>query len=208
MIPVDQFIPSYVGRWEGRPGHYYSADPNDNGNWFLFGAKAQKKGQGVFVGSNYGVTGATYAQMHGLTAVTADQIKAITLADAAQISRTLFYDRPGLRFLDWNHVTASVLDFGWGAGPGGAIGLLQNMLDVGKDGKIGSATGETATAFRAFVAKHGEEFAAGAWWDKREQYYEDLVVRRPSDAIYLGGWDNRSDWFTPGNSEGWWQKAA
>jgi hypothetical protein len=208
MISVDAFIAGYISRWEGRPGKYLSTDPNDNGNWYLPGAKAQKCGQGSCVGSNYGVTGATLAAFLGRTNITAADMKAVSLSTAAAIAKKLFYTQPGLAFLDWNRVTASVLDFGWGAGPVAAKKLLQDMIDAGQDGQIGSSTGETAIKFRAFIAKHGEEFAAGAWWTMREEYYEDLVARRPTDAIYLNGWDNRSDWFTPGNSEGWWGASA
>ena len=209
MISVDQMIVGGITRWEGSPAKgYLSLDPNDNGNWYLPGAAAQKKGQGQLVGSNYGVTGATLATWLGRPNVSPADIKNITLATATAIARKLFYADPGLRCPDWNRVTASILDFGWGAGPGAAIKLLQDLLDVKQDGSIQSATGETATAYHAFVARKGEAFTAGAWWATREEYYEELVVRRPSDGIYLAGWDNRSDWFTPGHTEGWWDRSA
>ena len=196
------FIADYIKRWEGG----LSLDPNDNGNWFLYGAKAQKKGQGIFVGSKYGVTGATLSAYRGKRSITAAEMAALSLEEACDIALKLFYSGPGLDRLSWNRVTASVLDFGWGAGPVASIKLLQDLLDCGVDGKI-SAGGETSRAFAKVLAK-GEEFLAGAWWAMREEFYEDLVARRPSDAIYLKGWDNRSRYFTPADPEGWWRKWA
>jgi hypothetical protein len=207
FVPPARFFELYIARWEGRPGRYLSLDPNDNGNWYQPGAGAQRKGQGALIGSNYGVTGATLATYRGNPIVTAADIARLTLADAAAIATRLFYVAPGLAFLPWNRVTASIVDFGWGAGPVASIRMLQDLLDCGQDGRIGSAAGETASAYKSLLAK-GEEFAAGAWWAMREEYYEDLVVRRPSDALYLNGWDNRSDWFTPGHPEGMWGMVA
>ena len=195
---VDGFVLDYIRRWEGG----MSRDPNDNGNWFLFGAGAQRKGQGALVGSNYGVTGATLAAYRGVRTVSMADMERLSIAEAAAIAKKLFYSDVGLDRLIWSRVTASVLDFGWGAGPVASIKRLQDLLDCGPDGRI-DAGGQTATAFAARL-KRSEEFLAGAWWAMREDYYEDLVTRRPSDAIYLKGWDNRSDYFTPGHREGWW----
>ncbi|WCT72074.1 putative peptidoglycan-binding domain-containing protein [Sphingomonas naphthae] len=207
MISPDGFFAAYIRRWEGseRRG-YLSLDPNDNGNWYLPGAKAQKKGQGALVGSNFGVTAATLATYLGRTNISAADIKAIDLAKAVAIARKLFYVGPGLDRLVWNRATASIVDFGWGAGPVASIKLLQDLLDVGQDGVIG-VNGATARAFAARAAR-SEEAMAGAWWAMREEYYENLVARRPSDGIYLAGWDNRSDWFMPGHPENWWGKSA
>ena len=99
-------------------------------------------------------------------------------------------------------MTASVLDFGWGAGPATSVKMLQDLLDVDQDAKIGP---KTIAAYDALLAQ-GETFAAGAWWAMREGYYEALVARRPSHGIYLKGWDNRSRYFTPVSE--WWARAA
>lgn len=194
------FISDYIKRWEGG----LSVDPNDNGNWFLFGAPAQVRNQGELVGSKYGVTGATLSAYRGVRKITATDMAKLTLEEACDIALKLFYCEPGLDRLAWNRVTASVLDFGWGAGPVTAKKLLQNLLDTTQDGAIGVG-GETSRAYAKLLAK-GEEFVAGAWWAMREAFYERLTERRPSDGIYLKGWDNRSRYFTPGDVEGWWRK--
>lgn len=199
MWTPDQFVIDYQPRWEGK----MSRDPNDNGNWFLHGASQQKKGQGVLVGSNIGVTGAVLAAYRGKTTMTMAEMERLTPNEAKDIALKLFFRDVGLNKLAWNPVTASIMDFGWGAGPVRAIRLLQDVLDVNVDGKIGPAT---AAAYGDKCDRKGLEFMAGVWWAMREEYYEALVERRPSDGMYLKGWDNRSDYFTPGHKEGWWNR--
>ncbi len=193
MTP-EQFAAQSLKRWEGG----MSRDPNDAGNW-----SSGKKGVGVLLGSNKGVTGPTLAAYRGVKveSLKMSDMEKLTDAEAVSIAVKLFYKNPGLDRLVWNRVTASIMDFGYNAGPGRAVRLLQDLLDVTIDGKIGPGT---TGAYSKFIAK-GEEFAAGAWWAVRERYYEDLVARTPSNGVYLRGWDNRSAYFTPGDSGNWWK---
>lgn len=197
MTP-QQFVSDYIPRWEGG----MSKDPNDAGNW-----SEGKKGVGTLLGSNHGITGRTLAAYRKvpLSSLKMSDIQNLTLDEAVKIALKLFYADVGLDKLEWNKVTASVMDFGWTAGPQRAIKLLQDVLDCNMDGAI-SANGETAKAFSRQMAAKGTEFMAGAWWATREEYYETLVANRPSDGMYLKGWDNRSDYFTPNHKEGWWKR--
>jgi lysozyme family protein len=200
MMDVTAFATDEVRRWEGG----YSTNPNDAGNWYDPATGVQAKGVGTLFGSNCGVTAKTLTIFLG-RAVTVQDVKNVTIAQAADISKRLFYSTTGLQNLPWNTVSASVLDFAWGAGPTAAIKAAQDLLDVSQDGVIG-INGETAKAFSAFGARYGLEAFAGAWWAMREEYYEALVIRRPSDAQFIHGWDNRSAYFLPGHPEGWWQR--
>lgn len=198
MMNVNDFILGYQTRWEGK----MSRDANDAGNW-----SSGKKGLGTLVGSNIGITATPLAAYRKvpLASITMADMAKLTQAEAGQIALSLYYTAPGFNLLPWNPVTASVMDFGFNAGPGRAIRVLQDLLNCKDvDGKIG-AGGETVKLFAAFCAK-SLEFAAGAWWAMREEFYEDLVASKPSNGIYLNGWDNRSDYFTPGHSEGWWNR--
>lgn len=192
--PFD-FAKGYISRWEG----VYSGDPDDNGNW-----TGAKKGLGALVGSQYGVTPAAIAGLRKIpvSSCTVAVIKSITLDEAAKLALDRYYLAPRLDLLPWNAVTASVMDFGWGAGPAQAIKLLQRMLDVGDDGVLGPAT---AGAYRALLGVQGEVFVAGAWWTIRDSFYELIIGNTPTNAKYEKGWDNRSRYFTPGDREGWWK---
>jgi lysozyme family protein len=199
-MDVTAFAMDEVRRWEGG----YSINPNDAGNWYDPVTGKQAKGVGALFGSCCGVTAKTLTIYLG-RAVTVQDVKAVTVAQAADISKRLFYSTTGLQNLPWNAVTASLLDFCWGAGPVGGIKAMQDLLDVGQDGLI-STGGDTVKAFSAWVGHYGLAALAGAWWGKREEYYEALVLRRPSDEQFIHGWDNRSAYFLPGHSEGWWNR--
>lgn len=198
MLSLADFIREYQTRWEGK----MSKDPNDAGNW-----STGIKGKGTLIGSNVGITPSTLAAYRGVpvSSITMKIMEALTQKEAGDIALKLYYTGVGLANLEWNPVSASVMDFGFNAGPTRAIRLLQDLLDVNIDGKIGK-DGDTAKAFAEQCRVKGLEFMAGAWWALREEYYEDLVVARPSNGIYLNGWDNRSDYFTPGHKEGWWKR--
>ncbi|MFZ5704903.1 MAG: glycosyl hydrolase 108 family protein [Pseudomonadota bacterium] len=189
-----EFAKRYIGRWEG----VYSGDAADNGNW-----TGGKRGAGQLVGSQYGVTPAAIAGHRKIpvASVTIATIKSITLDEAAQIALSAYYLKPRLDLLPWNAVTASIMDFGWGAGPVQAIKLLQRMLDTADDGIMGPAT---AGAYQGLLAAQGEVFVAGAWWTIRDSFYELIIGKNPSNAKFEKGWDNRSRYFTPGDAEGWW----
>lgn len=191
-----QFIAAFKTRWEGG----MSKDPNDAGNW-----STGTKGSGKLIGSNHGITSRVLAAYRGVRVDTlsmADMEK-LTADEAGKIALKLFYQEPGFDKLPWNHVTASIMDLGYNAGPKRAAMMLQNMLDLPQDGAIGP---NTIKAYTNFITVKGEAFAAGAWWALRETFYEDLVANRPTNGIYLKGWDNRSDYYTPGHKEGWWSK--
>lgn len=192
MTPIE-FITDYIRRWEGG----LSLDRDDTGNWV----------NGRLIGSKYGVTAPALARHRGRAAasITAQQMADLTLAEAAQIGKVLYYDAPRFDLLPWNRVTASIVDFGWGAGPAQSIKLLQRMLDVADDGRMGP---NTAAAYKALLDVQGEVFVAGAWWTIRDTFYELIIGKNPANTKFEKGWDNRSRYFTPGDREGWWGRAA
>lgn len=184
MTPA-AFIKGYIQAHEGT----LSLDPVDRGNWH----------RGTLIGSKFGVTGDVLALHRKLAGVTAAQMAALTLDEAIQIGVDLFFDAPGLDKLPWNRVTASVLDMGWGAGPGQAIQLLQRMIAVAEDGRTGLFT---VRAFADYVHDHGEETAARFYGQARNAYYDRIIAARPSNARYRDGWRHRTASFLPGTS--WW----
>jgi lysozyme family protein len=193
-----QFAEDYIQRWEGG----MSKDPNDAGNW-----SSGQKHVGTLLGSNCGVTGRALAQYRGVpvSSLTMADVQNIKLSEAAAIALKMYFREVNLHYLPWNRVTASVFDFGWGAGPVTSIKLFQRMLGANDDGKIG-LLGETDTKFKNQLITRGEEALAKSWQAARNQYYTDLVARRPSDAKYINGWKNRSAYFTPNDKEGWWKR--
>lgn len=203
MTTPHEFAKQFITRWENGnqtdPKKTHSMDPVDNGNW-----TGGKQGVGALVGSNHGVTAAALAAHRGVKPydITRAIMASLTLDEAADIALALYYKRPKLDMLPWNRVTASIFDMGWGTGPAQAIKLLQRLIGTDDDGRMGPAT---AAAYRRFVETQGEDFAAGAWWLTRNNFYDQIILSRPANSRYENGWKNRSRYFTPGDGEGWWK---
>lgn len=201
MTP-DAFFRDYISTWEDGgctdPSKTHSLDPVDNGNW-----TGGTCGTGACVGSNHGVTAAALAAFRGVPvdSITTAVMHALTLDEAARIAAKLYYHAPGLDRLPWDPVVASVIDFGWGAGPGQAIKLLERMVSVVPDGKLGLVL---IGAYTAYLAKHGLIETASAWLAVRNGFYTRLVIAKPDNARFLKGWLRRSAYFAPGGD--WWKR--
>jgi lysozyme family protein len=197
MTPAD-FATDFIFHWEDGqsrdPNRTHSLNPGDAGNWT--GARVNV---GQLVGSNHGVTPAVLAEFRGVPLVTKDQMHALTLNEAAQIAIAKFYRAPHLDLLDWNQVTASVFDMGWGAGPVQAMKLLQRMIAVGDDGQCGPFT---ARAYHEWLDHHGLETAAQAYGAARNAFYDQIIAARPQNAQFRQGWRNRTAYYLPGSP--WW----
>lgn len=197
MTPL-AFARDYITRWEGS----LSIDPADNGNW-----SGGKRGAGSLIGSNHGVTPIALASHRkvGVSAITREAMAALTLDEAGQIALLAYYFGPKLDRLPWSQWTASVLDMAWGAGPVQAIKLLQRQVGSDDDGKIGPAT---VAAVNAYLLKHGVEACAWQFAFIRARFYATITASTPTNLRYINGWNNRSAYFTPADSEGWWARFA
>lgn len=201
-----EFARDFIVRWEdggsSDPAKTHSMDRTDPGNW-----STGKQGQGQLIGSNHGVTPAVLAAHRKLSvlSISYDVMHALTVDEAATIALDRFYYAPKLDLLTWGPTTASLMDFGWGAGPAQAIKLAQRLVDVADDGMLGPVS---AKAWNGFLAQVGEPFAAGAWWQVRNTFYDTIIAANGSLAKYRNGWRNRSRYYAPGHPEGWWARFA
>lgn len=191
-MTVEEVIEDFIRTYEG----VLSVDPDDTGNWFY--EKGQKP---VLVGSQYGVTGAALAAHRGVTRITPADMKALKIEEAVAIGVERYYDQPDFELLPWNQVTASLVDMGWGAGPGQVAKLLQRMIGANPDGQIGPLT---AAAYHQFLRFHGVEDAAQLWAEERNAFYDRIIAARPTNAKYRKGWRRRTAGFLPGTT--WWAK--
>lgn len=180
------FFLDFIKTWEGE----LSVDPDDSGNWF----------SGQLIGSKYGVTGAALQAYRG-GLITPKDIANLTIGEAADIGEKNYYRTPGFDRLPWDGVLPSVVDFGWGVGPGQAARVLQRLIGVADDGVIGPWT---VRAYREWIASHGLEETARLWQKARDDFYRLVVAKRPINAKYLRGWMRRSAYFVPGGP--WWKR--
>jgi lysozyme family protein len=131
-----------------------STDRSDPGNW-----STGKTGQGVFVGTKYGVTGRVLGAHRKLNrSATFEEVKALTLEEASDIYRQGYWgparcdDLPsGLDF--------AVFDFAINSGVSRAVRSLQAVLKVKADGVVGPVTlqavsqRQTAPLIEAYIAE-------------------------------------------------------
>lgn len=190
--PMDGFMEA-IQTWEGG----FQQLEQDAGNWVRL-----PDGSRRLIGTNLGVTPAALAKHRGVAAheITVDDIGELELAEAAEIGLTHYYREVGYDRLPWVPVTEVWVDIGWGSGPRTSIKNLQRMIGTGDDGVIGPFT---IAAFEEWVEGNGhrEVVEQTAVW--RQDFYRDIVRRRPQNEIFLQGWLNRADWYTPSNEE-WW----
>lgn len=195
-----------------------SVHPSDNGNWYdparYRQQLPQRRNMGVNVGSKYGVTAyalIAYRLHQGMALqwalnVTRETMAALDLETAIDVGVVLYYQQPGFAKLPWNRVTMSVVDKGWGSGPGTAIDMLQELIGASTAGGIGP---ETIGKYTAFIAKHGEDKAAQLWAEKRKAFDLDVATNQGAndpDRVFLNGWNNRTNAFLPGTP--WWRQAG
>ena len=188
---IADFIGGFIGTHEGG----LSMDPADNGNW-----TGGRRGQGALVGSKYGVTAGAVAMYRGVpvASITKADIANLTKEEAVAIGVKNYYHAPGLDRLPFNRVTLSIIDKGWGSGPGRAIKLLNRMLG---QPEVSSLSQQTINAYAAFIARVGEEAAARKWADVRIAF--DTSLGQPR---FIKGWNNRTRSFLPGTP--WWGEWA
>lgn len=207
MMNQHAFAEAFILRWEDGNSNdsvkTHSMDPDDSGNWT--GAAI---GVGKLVGSQHGVTPAALAGYRkvGVASITKEVMHALTRAEAADIALTNYYRRPGLDRLPWNIVTASLFDFGWGAGPTTGIQRLQDMVDAPIQDGILTPGGKTSQLYGTLCQRQPLEFVAGMFSAIRDRFYEDVIRAKPVKSKYEKGWDNRTRWYTPGDDEGFWKR--
>lgn len=182
-----------IERWEG----VYGNDSYDPGNWITM-----PDGTRQIAGSKYGVTPAALAAHRGKKPweMTADVMKAMPLEEALDIGETMFYRGTGIDTLPWGPATAVLLDIGWGTGVGQAVKLMQRLVGVNADGRIGPLT---IDAYTRWIASVGWEQGTREMHRIRMEFYRMLGRQNPAAfGPPQPGWKNRADWMLPGGE--WW----
>lgn len=128
--------------------------------------------------TNHGVT-LKFLQSVRKGATSAD-LKALTKDAARELFDEHFVKKPGLDKLA-DVVQAEAIGLAINAGPAQAIRVLQRAAGVKADGVIGSRTIEAVAALTNDKVKEAVD-----------NFYIDLVQKRPDLRVFLKGWLNRS----------------
>ena len=211
MMTPEQFAADFILHWEDGsktdPLKTHSMDRRDAGNW-----TGGKPGVGTLVGSNHGVTAAAMAAYRKVpvASITFQMMHNLAMVEAVAIALANYFRAPGFDKLPWNAVTASIMDFGWGAGPVHAEKEIQatefqDMIGTTADAFLGPVS---ISRYVQWLADRTIEQAAKSWAFHRIAYYETIIARIPADAAYRNGWRNRSLYYTPDDPlrAGWWAR--
>lgn len=144
--------------------------------------------------TKYGVTIKTLSESRG-TLCTVEDVQNLAVEEAKEIFTVRYFLKPKINKLP-EELQAQMLDISINSGPGTAIRLLQEVLNLAGfgcsvDGGIGPKT--IAAAEAAQQAMGG--FLTNALVERRELFYKSLARRRPSSAKFLKGWLRRADLF-------------
>jgi lysozyme family protein len=133
--------------------------------------------------TNKGVTQRTYNDWRARQGLAGQDVKHISDAEVHAIYESGYWLPPRCDLLA-SPLDLVQLDTAVNMGPGRAVRFLQRAVNCGVDGDFGPATQ------RAVMACDGGE-AVVTYCNLREDFYRQIVARKPSQAVFLKGWMNR-----------------
>ena len=172
MNRTDSAINDTIDRWEGG----FSNHPADRGG-----------------PTNMGITQAVLSDYLGRPA-SVEEVRLLARTTAIAIYRSRYWNAAKLDLLP-EALQPLVFDLAVNMGPGTAIKLLQQTLgDLGRpvpvDGVVGKQT--SGVAARA-VADLGAAAVVNRLCDRRQQRYDQIVAKDPSQTLFAAGWRRRCD---------------
>lgn len=135
--------------------------------------------------TKYGITHTTLAAHRGVKSVTAAQVKAMTLAEAEAIYRKSYWTQSGGDVLPVG-LDYAAFDFGVNSGPSRAVKVLQGVIGVSQDGKIGPATLAAVGRYPGGVVKLIRDYCAA-----RMTYLRGLTSPKTGFPVNGRGWTIR-----------------
>lgn len=134
--------------------------------------------------TNHGVTQATFDAWRAARNEAAGPVRYITNDEVAAIYQEQFWG-PSHASDCAEPLDLVVFDTAVNSGPELAVRTLQRALGVPPDGVVGPVTA-------ARISSCDPKGVAARFLDLREQFYEVLVDRDPSQACFLKGWLSRA----------------
>ena len=144
--------------------------------------------------TNYGVADAADGKKDGLIDVDRDGVgdvapRNLTLEQAEAIYLRDYWGPAQCARIP-EPLDLLVFDASVNHGPGRAIKLLQQVLGVVDDGIIGSGT---LAALREDIRAGSIADVCHAYLNNRRSFYDKIIARDPSQAVFAKGWGNRVD---------------
>ena len=133
--------------------------------------------------TKYGITQATLSSWRGYK-VTKEDVRTLSLREAGEIYKAKYWDKLRLDEVNNPIVRLLMFDFGVNAGIYRSATVMQALVEVYVDGRVGPIT---LKAINDGFSDLPREF-----FKKIQHHYVAIVVSRPSQLVFLKGWINRS----------------
>lgn len=151
-----------IRKWEGG----YSNHPNDTGGCTM---------RGITIG--------TFRRYYGKSK-TCEDLKRLTDDQWLHIFKSGYWDKLQGDKIENQSIADLCVDMCWGSGPVTAIKKIQRCLGTKDDGIVGPKT-------LALLNAPDRESTFNKLWKMREQWFNNIVKRNPSQKVFLKGWLNR-----------------
>lgn len=128
--------------------------------------------------------------------ITVNDIRELTLEQATSIYERIYFRKPKFHLLP-DVIQPVVFDMGVNHGPSRAVKILQTVINtaglmvIEVDGGIGPVTVRAAEATYAAMG----HYFINAICDERQNFYDRIVARDPSQKRFIRGWTNRNNDF-------------
>lgn len=155
----------------------YQKHPNDRGNY-----NSLKQ----LVGTNWGIAAFVYEDWIGRPPTESD-MRNMSAATARNIYKTKFWDDILGDQIQDQAVANIFFDGRVNHGRTGTT-IMQRVLGVSVDGRVGPQTLQAINQ-----ANPAQVYTA--YREARKRFYHELVVKRPSDSVFLDGWIKRIESF-------------
>lgn len=116
-----------------------------------------------------------------------DDIKNLNEVESSKLYKKYFWDKMNLDLIDNELLKLHLFSHGVNAGNSVAVKILQKILGVTVDGKLGRTTAMVANAY-SNQPKLVQGYASA-----RKVYYDNIVVKNAALKKYIKGWYNRVD---------------
>jgi lysozyme family protein len=137
--------------------------------------------------TNKGITQKTYDDYRTRRSLGRMPVVSISGEEIADIYRTQYWQRAACDNLP-EPVDMVIFDAAVNSGPKQAVKWLQRIVGTVQDGAAGP---NTLKAVEAYAAQHGAKALAKDVIALREMFYDEIVDRDPSQAVFKRGWDSR-----------------
>ena len=140
--------------------------------------------------TRYGISARAFGHYFGFEP-TAPQMATLTKSAAELIAREYYYIAPGFDKLP-DRIAVQMFDIGFNMGPSRAWKLLQRVVGTVEDGIFGP---KSWSCFDEVRDAYGLEYVNSELVSARLAFYEGVIRRDPTQAVFERGWRRRAESF-------------